>query len=274
MDNWTGFLWLAVRQKRERTIPAEVYNRGALKVTPPIYLDDPIQPCFYMMNPGGGYVDGDRYRVEIHVGEQAQMLLTTQSSTKIYKTMICPVIQETSIVLEKDSYLEYMPDPIIAYQHAQYQQHTVIRMKRGSSMLYGDIVTPGWALDGSLFRYNRLQLKTMVYLEGELVVLDHLQLRPDVHDVGGLGFLEGYTHFGSLIVIGEKATPDFVEKVSDVLGVCAGSCQIGVSRLILPGFSLRVLASSTQQIEALFETCQRFVREQWFGKKPISFRKY
>ncbi|WP_018759216.1 urease accessory protein UreD [Paenibacillus terrigena] len=274
MENWTGFLRLAVRHKEERTIPAEVYNRGAFKVTPPIYLDDPSQPCFYLMNPGGGYVGGDRYKAEIHVGERAQMLLTTQSSTKIFKTLTSPVTQDTSIVMEKDSYLEYMPDPIIAYQHAQYLQNTVIRMEQGASLIYGDIITPGWSPDGSLFRYNRLQLKTIVYYEGELVVLDHLQLRPEVHEVEGLGILEGHTHFGTMTVIGEKATSDFVEQMSDTLSACAGSCKIGLSALILPGFSLRVLASSTQKIEAIFEACQRCVREQWFGKKPISFRKY
>ncbi|RKP51523.1 urease accessory protein UreD [Cohnella endophytica] len=274
MDGWTGFLQLAVRQKLGRTVAAEVYNRGALKVSPPVYLGDPHQPCFYLMNPGGGYVSGDRYRIEIQVGEQAQMLLTTQSSTKIYKMVASPAFQETTIVLEKDSYLEYMPDPIIAYQNAQYRQHTLIRMKRGSALLYSDIVTPGWSIDGSLFRYNGLQLKTIVYFEEELVVLDHLQLRPDAHEVRGLGLLEGYTHFGSMLVVGEKATSDFIELVSDRLDTYSGCCRIGVSALVLPGFTVRVLASSTQQIEAVFETCQRFVREHWFGKNPISFRKY
>lgn len=274
MENWTGVLRLAVRHKEARTILAEVYQQGASKVTPPIYLDDPSQPCFYMMNLGGGYVGGDCYKAEIYVDERAQMLLTTQSSTKIFKTLTCPAIQETSIIMERDSYLEYMPDPIIAYQHAQYLQNTVIRMKRRAALIYGDIITPGWSPDGSLFRYNRLKLKTFVYYDGELAVLDHLQLRPEVHDVEGLGILEGHTHFGTMTVIGEKATSDFIEQMSDHLNACTGNFKIGLSALNLPGFSLRVLAISTQQIEAIFEVCRRYVREQWFGKKAISFRKY
>jgi len=274
MDNWTGFLRLGVQRKQEKTIPADVYNQGAYKISPPVYLDKSGLPCFYLMNPGGGYVDGDTYKAEIRLGEQAQMMLTTQSSTKIYKTIKQPVIQETEIAMEAGSYLEYIGDPIIAYRHARYVQKTVVRMKRCSSIIYGDIITPGWSPDGSLFRYDRLQLKTMVYLEDELVAYDHLQLSPNEKRIDGLGLLEGYTHMGSMLVIGEWATPDFVERISEALGAVKGPAQFALSALAISGFALRVRASSTQHIEAVFEDCRRFVRKHGIGKQTASLRKY
>lgn len=274
MEPWTGFLRLAVQRKKETTIPSEVFHQGALKVTPAIYLDDPQQPCFYLMSFGGGYVGGDRYKLEIHLGEQAQMLLTTQSATKIYKTINRPAIQEMNIVLEKGSYLEYMPDPIIAYEHAQYIQNTIVRMDPGSAMIYGDIITPGWSPDGKWFRYHTLQIKTQVYLEDKLVVFDHLQLRPANEPMEGIGLLEGYTHLGSMIVIGERTDPELIERLSESLKSCTSSAHIGLSTLMVPGFSLRVLAYSTQEIEKIFRSVQQLIREQWFGKKVTSFRKY
>lgn len=274
MDNWTGFLRLAVKRKQERTIPSEVYNRGAYKITPPVYLDNSGQPCFYLMNPGGGYLDGDRYKAEILLGEQSHMMLTTQSSTKIYKTPKCPVIQKTDICLESGSYLEFIPDPIIAYRDARYIQETIVRMARGSTLVYGEIITPGWSPDGRLFQYSRLQLKTIVYMENELIVFDHLQLCPDEHPMDELGLLEGYTHLGSLVVIGQRATPDMVEKLNQELGLGTSSCRIGISALAVSGFSLRVLSSSTSQIEFVFEQCRRLLREQWLGIQTLSFRKY
>lgn len=274
MDNWTGVLRLAVQRKQERTIPAEVYNQGAYKITPPVYLDDSGQPCFYMMNLGGGYVDGDKYKAEIVLGEHAHMLLTTQSSTKIYKTLKVPVTQQTDIQMASGSYLEFVSDPIIAYRHARYLQETVVRMAQGSTLIYGEIITPGWSPDGQLFQYNRLQLKTIIYMEDELVVFDHLRLCPGERPIDGLGLLEGYTHLGSLLVVGELATPDIFEKLSAAFGSAVSPCRIGLSALAGSGFSLRVLAASTMQIETVFEQCRLMVREQLLGKKPISFRKY
>ncbi|OAB47986.1 urease accessory protein UreD [Paenibacillus antarcticus] len=274
MDHWTGFLRLAVQRKKETTIASEVFHQGALKVTPAIYFDDPQQPCFYLMSLGGGYVDGDRYKLEIHLGEQAQMLLTTQSATKIFKTINHPAIQEMNIVLERGSYLEYMPDPVIAYEHAQYQQNTIVHMNPGSVMIYGDIITPGWSPDGNWFCYHTLQIKTQVYLEEQLVVFDHLQLRPANDPMAGIGLLEGYTHLGSMIVIGERTDPELMERLSESLKCCSSVAHIGLSTLMVPGFSLRVLAYSTQDIEKIFRSVQKLIREHWFGKQVTSFRKY
>ena len=31
----------------------------------PIYHDESGQACYYILNPGGGYLDGDRYQMQI-----------------------------------------------------------------------------------------------------------------------------------------------------------------------------------------------------------------
>ncbi|MFM1654908.1 urease accessory protein UreD [Brevibacillus sp. B_LB10_24] len=274
MENLTGYLRLAVFHKRDKTIPYDSYYRGAFKITQPVYLDNTGQPCFYLMNPGGGYVDGDRYLTEICLDEGAHMLLTTQSSTKIYKTLKQPVLQDTVITLKKGSFLEFLPDPIIAYQHARFRQQTVVRMERGAGIVYAEIITPGWSPDGTWFRYDWLQLKTQIYLDDELAVFDHLRLCPGESALEGMGLLEGYTHFGSMIVIGEQTNPDFFDRICSLLESGTPPVKIGLSMLGVPGFTIRVLGRSTQDIEQVFALCQHMIREQWFDRGPVSLRKY
>lgn len=274
MGDWTGYLRLAVHHKNEKTMPREVYHQGAFKITPPIYLDDSGHPCFYLLNPGGGYVDGDRYRAEISLDRRAQMLMTTQSSTKIYKTLNNPVIQETEIRMEEFSYLEYIPDPIIAYQYARYQQSTNIHMKPGAALVYGEIITPGWSPDGTPFTYHKLQLKTSIYVEDEMILFDHLQLRPSQRSMDGMGILDGYSHLGSLIIIGDKTAPEFVDRLYESISLAEFNVKLGLSVLTVPGISLRVLANSTQEIETIFAMCVQLVRKEWFDKKRIPLRKY
>src|SRR5690606_27724241 len=107
-----------------------VFFQGALKVMRPVYHDGSGQACYYILNPGGGYVNGDRYKLQFTVGKEASLTLTTQSATKVYKTPTEKVYQETEIILKEGSYLEYLTDPLIAYANASYKQRNIIRMDK------------------------------------------------------------------------------------------------------------------------------------------------
>ena len=70
------------------------------------------------MNVGGGYLDGDRYRVNVNLEDKAQVVLTSQGATKIYKTPNNHVEQYQTFHLSNQSYMEFVADPIIAYENA------------------------------------------------------------------------------------------------------------------------------------------------------------
>ena len=55
------------------------------------------------------------------------------------------LIKKQKFILKEGSYLEYIPDPLIAYQNARYKQKNVIHMEKGATLLYSDIITPGWS---------------------------------------------------------------------------------------------------------------------------------
>ncbi|WP_289137842.1 hypothetical protein [uncultured Brevibacillus sp.] len=55
---------------------------------------------------------------------------------------------------------------------------------------------------------------------------------------------------------------------------CGGAGRVGCSALAFPGIAVRVFASSTQEIEQLFEQYTRYVRKKWFDLDPVSLRKY
>ncbi|NMB43061.1 MAG: urease accessory protein UreD [Clostridiales bacterium] len=240
----------------------------------PFYLQNDAQACYYIMNPGGGYVDGDTYRMDITLSKQAELLLTTQSATKIYKTPNKPVTQEINIILKEGSLLEYFPDPIIGYKNSRYKQNTVVHMEKGTCFIATDIITSGWDSEGTMFSYDMLSSKTEVYLDGNMVILDHLRLNPPNQNINSLGFLEEHSHLGTMIVIGEKAENKFLTKLSESIESYDLKCKIGISMLSISGFTLRVMGFSTQEIEKVFNICHELIRKEWFGKSPVFLRKY
>lgn len=272
MGKQTGYLRLSAAKKNKKTIFKETYSEGAFKITRPVYLTSSGEAYGYLMNPGGGYIDGDSYKISIVLEKDAEVLLTTQSSTKIYKTRSKPAIQEMDIHLKKGSLLEYLPDPVIAYEGSRFKQKMIVRMEQGASLICSDIFTPGWAPDGTLFRYDLLQSKMEVYLERQIVLFDHVKLEPD-EDITGFGYMEGYTHFGTMIVMDERMNMGFLEELYEVLDPHDG-VRIGISMLAVPGLSLRILGNSTQAIEHVLSDSHELIRRKLFGKEPVFLRKY
>jgi urease accessory protein len=224
------------------------------------------------MNPGGGYIDGDTYKIEICLEEAAVAVVTTQSSTKIFKTLTRPAFQEMTIQLKSGSVLEYLPDPVIAYQHACYKQTMVVKMEQDASFICYDIFTPGWAPDGTLFQYDLLQSKLEIYMDNKLILFDHVKLEPD-KDINGIGMMEGYTHFGSMIVIDHRINSTFLEELTELFEPLSVG-RIGISILSVPGFALRILANTTQEVESILAVCHGTIRKKVFTTEPVFLRKY
>ena len=274
MTLWTGELSLDLEERKGKTVAKNVFFQGAFKVMRPIYHDNTGKVCYYLLNPGGGYLDGDRYRMKITAAEGSKVTLTTQSATKIYKTPNGHAYQETDIVLEKGSYLEFLPDPLIAYENARYRQKNTVRMESGAVFLYTDILTPGWSPSGGKFSYHTVQLINEIYMDDELAVFDHIKLSPQKQSITGLGFMEGYSHIGSMIVIGEQTDSGLLTELYDAILKQGADVKFGLSHLVIPGLSIRILANSTQVIERILAECHRLIHERWFGITPTSLRKY
>lgn len=274
MSKWTGVLNLDMENRQGRTVAKNVYFQGAFKVMRPVYHQKNNYPCYYLLNPGGGYLGGDNYRMNITLEEKAQLTLTTQSATKVYKSPQQQAYQEATFHLKKDSYLEYLPDALIAYQDAKYLQESTIHMEKGATLLYSDILTPGWSPDGKRFSYELLRLKTKIYMEDELIVYDHIKLQPDSQHMSGLGFMEGYTHLGSLIVVGEQTNDKLLDRLYEAIQQEAGDFAFGLSHLSVPGFTVRMMANYTQVIERIITTCHQVISDEWYQTKPSSLRKY
>ncbi len=274
MSEWTGVLQLDMENRQGRTVAKNVYFQGAFKVMRPVYHHNKNYPCYYLLNPGGGYLDGDKYRMDITLEEKAQLTLTTQSATKIYKTPEQQAYQETTFHLKKDSYLEYLPDALIAYKDAKYFQKNVIHMEKGATLLYSDILTPGWSPEGEQFSYEMLRLKTEIFMEGELIAFDHIKLQPEAQHMSGLGFMEGYTHLGSFIVVGEKTNDDLLDRLYETIQQDTGDFAFGLSKLSVKGFTIRVMANHTQVIERIISACHQVISDEWYQTKPSFLRKY
>ncbi|MGQ1837887.1 urease accessory protein UreD [Kocuria turfanensis] len=273
----TGRLALVLAPRGERTVAVRQFHAGALRVLRPHRLDGSGQPCFVVVNPGGGYLGGDRYELDVAVEAAGTALVTTQSATKVYRSPGAPARQDVRIVLGPGAVLEYLPDQLIAYEDADYVQSTTVSMDPSACLVASEVVTPGWAPDGTVFRYRGVALRTEVVMDGTTVVLDNLRLRPAEDAVAGLGFLEGRTHLGSLLVVDPRVDRALVDQVHELLAAAEQrlpQLRCGVSELPVPGIVVRALGPGSAEVTELLLDVSALLRARWTGQGRVALRKY
>jgi urease accessory protein len=276
-----GRLELGISLRGGRSIASRQFHEGALRVLRPHYLDDSGQVCYVMVNPGGAYLGADLYLIDVEVQEGAALLLTTQSATKIYRTPGSFAEQRMTLRLGAHAQLELAPDQLIAYREASYRQRTHVTVCPTSSLIMAEVVTPGWSPDGSSFKYEELRLRNEIHVVGgphgtQLLALDNLLIRPPLTDVTGMGFMEGFSHLGSLIAVDPRVDQALAD---DLHALAAGyDAHAGVS-LTAPAAGtaalvLRALSNSTGELNSLLRACAGVLRERWYRQAPMNLRKY
>ncbi|UVJ41481.1 urease accessory protein UreD [Arthrobacter sp. CJ23] len=284
-----GELALRVAVRGDRCVAVHQFHQGALRVLRPHYLDDSGQVCYVMVNPGGAYLGADLYTVDVEVEPGARLLLTTQSATKIYRTPGSYAEQRMSLVLGEGAQLELAPDQLIAYREASYRQNTHITVHPASSLLMAEVITPGWSPDGSSFKYEELRLRTEIHVAGpagdgthgtELLALDNLLIRPRVGaplgDVTGMGFMEGFSHLGSLIVVDARVDQALADELNALTAGRDAYTGVSLTATVsgTTGLILRSLSNSTEELNHVLGACTALLRERWYGQAPLNLRKY
>jgi urease accessory protein len=275
-----GELALRIEQRAGRSVAAHQYHRGALRVLRPHYLDDSGQACYVLVNPGGAYLGADLYVIDVEVGDEAKLLLTTQSATKIYRTPGSFAEQRMTLRLGEGAQLELAPDQLIAYREASYRQNTHITVRPSSSLMMSEVITPGWSPDGASFRYEELRLRNEIRVETDagtrLLALDNLLVRPPLDDVTGTGFMEGFSHLGSLIVVDPRVDQALADELHVATQAHAAYTGISLTGSVAgtTGLIVRSLANSTEELARLLGACTALLRHNWNGQDPLNLRKH
>lgn len=275
-----GELELRVAVRHGKSVAVHQYHRGALRILRPHYLDESGQVCFVLVNPGGAYLGADLYVIDVEVGDGASLVLTTQSATKIYRTPGSFAEQRMTLRLGERAQLELAPDQLIAYREASYRQNTHITVRPSSSLVMAEVITPGWSPDGASFRYEELRLRTEIRVEtaegAELLALDNLLIRPPLNDVTGMGFMEGYSHLGSLVVVDARVDQALADELHALTAGHDAYTGVSLTATVggTAGLVLRSLSNSTEELNRLLGACTALLRERWHGQAPLNLRKY
>ncbi|HEX5748127.1 MAG TPA: urease accessory protein UreD [Archangium sp.] len=131
----------------------------------------------YTSSLGGGLVDGDHLTVDLDVAEGAAALVSSQGSTRVYRSPRgCR--SELSARVAPGALLAWVPDPTMCFAGARYTQRQDIQLAPGASLILMELLTAGRSAAGERWAFTHYTSSLRVHREGRALIDERWLLDP------------------------------------------------------------------------------------------------
>lgn len=262
------------------TVIKEQYSRVPLLAQRAMYLEEtlPAMAYVYIVSPSGGILQGDRYQIDIKLGNNTFAHITTQGATRIYRMEKNYASQTININVEEESYFEYIPDQIIPYRKSRFYQEVNLNVHDNATMIYSEVIVPGRVASGEAFEYDLCYIKTVGRNQlGKTRFMDVVKLDPKNKNLRTEGILGKFKVVGTTyIVTKESYVQDLQSEISERINGLKVKSTISGGTSILParqGIIIRILGNSSEDVKKIIFDVIGIARKQIVGASFSGTRK-
>lgn len=169
-----GHARLGVIRSGVRSVVSRAYATSPLRLLMP--ANHGHAAWIYSSSFGGGLVDGDHIAMDIDVGRGAAAFISTQASTKIYRSPH-GTSAEMRARVAADGLLVVAPDPVVCFSGARYRQTQTFELADRGALVLLDWVSSGRHVAGERWAFDEYHNQMTVRVDGRLLVHDALALR-------------------------------------------------------------------------------------------------
>jgi len=258
MDNKfgkTSKLDITTGRVNGKTVLENCFFSAPLKIMDPFYLAGNIMQVM-QMSASAGLMAGDVQEISIKAKEGSLLDFTSQSYEKIHKMEEGEASRKTDIVVEKSTFVNYNPLPLIPFGGSAFRSKTKVMLADESSeFIMRDIISCGRAAREERFQYRYYRSITDIYLGNQLIYRDNTNFIPDAMDMEGFGLFEGYTHLANMVICNFKLKDDFIQNARISLADRTGISG-GITRLESGDILIKIFGNNAQSLE---RTCNSFI---------------
>lgn len=262
---------------KNKTVITDQYSQVPLYTQKALYYDEnlPNMAHLFIMSPSGGILQGDRYRMDISLANNAVSHITTQGATRIYKMNSNYATQLININVGKDCYLEFIPDQIIPFRNSRYYQKVSLNVDPSATLIYSEIIVPGRVAMGELFSYDLCYLKTIGQnIEKNINFVDNCMLKPKNQNMNTLGMFGNHTVLASVYILTKNENALILNK--KINSIIKNNDEVSGGSTILPnnsGLVVRLMCNSSEIIKTEIYDIVRIVRKEILDAEFTGIRK-
>lgn len=243
MQRAVGRARLAIRYQDGRSRLERLYQEGAAKVRLP-NVPAGAPPEAVLINTAGGLTGGDRYSVDVEIGERAGAVVTSQACEKIYRSSGGAAQVDNHIRLGPGAICAWLPQETILYDQARLERHMQVDMAADARLLAVEPLILGRTAMGETVRSGSLRDCWRIRRDGRLVHADDFRLEGDIDLLTAAGALMAGNCAAATLVLISNQAEECLEPVRGLLGENGGASAWD-GRLIV-----RILAPGGQALRA------------------------
>ncbi|KAA0972018.1 urease accessory protein [Aureimonas fodinaquatilis] len=268
-----GELRLGFSVRHGRSVLHDLYRVAPLLVQQALYWDEamPELPICSIISIGGGILQGDRYKIDIHVGEGACAQVSSQGANRVHQMDANYASQYQTVTLEAGTYLEYLPDFTIPYRNSRFINHTDIVIDESATLLYGEMMMTGRKHHHESERFGFDLLSMFVSAkrpDGKRLFTDKVLIEKGNPTIDFAAVMRGFDAFANIVCL---TPPDVAARIKERTQVSfsteAPRAISGVS--MLPnhaGLILRAVGIESYDVRAEVRNFWKIVREEVRGR--------
>ena len=260
-----------------KTIITKQFSQVPLQIQRVLYLENtlPEMAYLYVISPSGGILQGDRYRTDILLKNNAILHVTTQGATRIYSMNSNFASQIVNITVDEDCYLEYIPDQIIPYKNSRYYQKVNLNVHENSTLIYSEILTPGRVAMEESFDYDICYLRTRCKNQNGIIrILENTKIEPKKQKLKDLGVLGEFNTVGTVYILTKKK--DVIDIENSINEYIRDKNLRSVGTSIISdesGIIIRILETKTDTVFNIIYKILEITRKKILGASFTKTRK-
>ena len=273
-----GILDVELKENSElKTVITKQFSQVPLQLQRAIYPESslPGMAYLYIISPSGGILQGDRYKTDIRMKNNAVSHITTQGATRIYSMNSNSASQLVNITLDENCYLEYIPDQIIPYQNSRYYQKVNLNIHDDATLIYSEVLTPGRIAMNESFDYDICYLRTYCKNQkNKFRCLENMKIEPKKYNMKIKGVLGKYNIVGTVYVLTKRSKLQKLEEAINEKIEKSKLISFGTS--ILPnesGIIIKILGNNTEDIFEKIYDLLKITRKEILGAEFTKLRK-
>jgi urease accessory protein len=201
-----------------------LHESGSLRVRFPSPEAEGLSAVF--LNTAGGIAGGDRFDIDIAVGEGSSLAVTTAAAEKVYRAQGPAAEVNITLKAAAGAHLSWLPQETILFDRARVSRRIDIELAENASLLLCEIVVFGRAAMGERMQRGEFVDRWRLRRGGRLVFAETVRLDGDIGaQLAQPAVANGAVAIGTaLIVPGEEALVERIREVSSSL-----SGEVGIS---------------------------------------------
>ena len=261
-----GYLQLELQNdpQKKKTVITHKKTQVPLYVQKALHYDMnyPSMAHLFILSPSGGILQGDRYRMDVELKNNAISHITTQGATRIYKMESNYATHMVTINLKNNSYLEFIPEQIIPYKNSRFYQKTTLNIDDSSTVVYSETIVPGRIAMGEMFDFDVCYLKTEGSINKKIQIRDSSLLMPKTQKIQSLAMFNDKTILTSIYIITKKP----ITKINNLINELFSNLDsMSGGSSVMPnnsGISIRILGNSSEDQKITIHEILKIIRKE------------